>query len=215
PDKNGVQLLLKPHELRESMDYIHLPSSRIESSTTFTHPKDSPLSNYSLADLIQLDGKLLSPNAKQDLSQFARLIEQINERLVPQEEHVKKFFRMAEFLDFKMFVRHEHSFPGFPSTRVRRFRIECYASDNRRDYIASIAMPCRQLRMMALMYPRAKENFRFVESAFELTAMPSVVTKWLRKVLEAVGARFLIDCLGELAYDWVCPRCALLELIRD
>lgn len=226
-DMNDIQMLWDPQELRESIGHIPLPSMtpRIKgqesiiykSSATFARLMDPPMlpASYSLAANIQLKRNLKSLSVKQAFSKFGRLVEQINEQLCPRQEHLLTFFQIAEILDFKMFVRLECSFPCWAPTKAERFRIECYVFDDQRDFIASIAMLCRQLPILARICPGVTKNIRFVDNAFELTSMPLMLTSWLKAALNAIHARPIYNFLGELTYNWAHPPATLLDLTRD
>jgi len=226
-NQNEVQMLLEPNELRYSVGQIPLPpmipsiisiESLIHKTSTFfaclTGPASVP-SIYSLDACLQLEQKLRNLSVKQAFSKFGRLVERINEHTCPHHEHLITFFQFAEILDFKMFVRREYTFLDCISNTEPRYRIECYVFDDRRDYITSIALLCRQFYKYAKLGPRATCNFRFIDTAFEMTHMPTMLTGWLKSALNAIHARPLYNLLGELSYECIQPPSTLLELTTD
>ncbi|XP_020800540.1 uncharacterized protein LOC110177909 isoform X2 [Drosophila serrata] len=219
----GLKVLFQPQMLRESLDHVPLELSSTsldfdfvtdQSSTSFTYFDDPLLlpASFSVAAFCHLAQRMRNPSVREAFSKLGLLVEIINERLCPEDEHLQLFFRLAQFLEFKMYVRREFNFPGWPPTPCRRFRMECYVFDDRREYIASISLLPSQLRTMAKLFPGARQNLRFVDNAFELTPMPSKLTNILRVVLEAMHARPLYELLGELTLDYARPQAAVFKL---
>ncbi|KAH8421431.1 hypothetical protein KR009_007470, partial [Drosophila setifemur] len=227
PDGNGVQVLWEPMEICESVGHIPLPSMtpgdstrdsliRTSSITITRHagpavgpPNCSPMASQ------HLKRRLRSLNVKMAFLKFGQLVKQINTDPIPQTEHLLTFFQFVETMDFKIFVRRECSFPGDGESGERRYRLICYVFEDRQDFVATIGLQCRQLHQFAKLFPVVARNLRFVDNAFELTAVPPKWSRWLRSALDVIHVRRQYDRRGELTPERVQPKANLLALTRN
>ncbi|EDV44620.2 uncharacterized protein Dana_GF20234 [Drosophila ananassae] len=227
PDRNGVKMLWRPQDIRESEGCIPVPSliptlseeSIIhKSSMSFAQQMGAVAapSSFSPEARAHLEQKLHKLNVRQAFRKFGILVERINQDIQPQSELLLTFFQFAEILDFKMFVRRECTFAGRGGeSEEPRYVVECYVFEDCREFVAAIGVLCRQLHQFAVLCPGAARNLYFVDDAFDLTRLPKKLTGWLKTVLCAVHARGLYDLLGELTLELVHPPATLLDLTRD
>ncbi|XP_068151035.1 uncharacterized protein [Drosophila tropicalis] len=158
-----------------------------------------------------LRGELSTLDLKRSFSLFGRLIKGINLESCPHDEHLKLFFKFADLLSFKMFLRKEYNWPRCSSTNKPRCRIECFAFDDQKNFITSIGLLTRQLKMLIVLYPNVVHNMQYINDAFALTAMPRTLTICLKSLLPKIMYNFL----AELTYEWVQEPCPVLKIARQ
>ncbi|KAH8278121.1 hypothetical protein KR026_006891, partial [Drosophila bipectinata] len=219
---NGEKMLPLPQEIYESEGLISVPSvvpddssneSIIEKSSSFKSfdHKVSPVASttsFSPESGAHIANELQKLNAKQAFRKFGILVDRINRDIQPQSELLLTFFQLVESLNLKMLVRLELKYLGWGEEP--RYVVECYRSEDRKDFVASIGLLCQQLHHFTDVCPGAARNLRFVDDAFELTNLPKKLTGWLKTGLSAIHARGFYDLLGELTLLVVHPPADLL-----
>ncbi|XP_020805165.1 uncharacterized protein LOC110181673 [Drosophila serrata] len=201
---------------RPDVEEVPLPD-RLDSSTLFGRRMEPPVlpPSFSSAAFSFLEGKLRWPSARKAFLKLKRLVNKINKQPCPRGDHLLRFFHMAQDLDFKMYIRREIDFPGWSSKQGRRYVVDCYVFDDRREYIASISLLDTQLHALARLFPRAQRNFRLIDNAFELTPMPKRLTKMLKATLNVFHAQRLFKYLGQLTLGFARSPGAVFDLPDD
>ncbi|XP_064537142.1 uncharacterized protein LOC135427539 [Drosophila montana] len=226
---DGVKVLWKPHALCESEGAIYIPSelsklkfdcsqSIIRARSSYFERLMEPVKvppNFSKRAYDQLQKKLGRMTAKQAFDNLARLVENINARAIPQNRQLLTFFRIAELLEIKMYVRTESYWAGKSPTIDPRCRCECYMFDDRNEFVLSVGLLSKQLNIFADLFPGIKPNIRYIDNAFELTQMPTMLTKCIRSVMVTLRAQTLFNMMAEVAYEVLSPKATLLALSQE
>lgn len=226
---DGVKVLWKPHPLCESEGDIYIPSelsklkfdcsqSIIRARSSYFERLMDPVRvppNFSKRAYDQLQKKLSRMTAKQAFDNLARLVENINARAIPQNRQLLTFFRIAELLEIKMYVRTESYWTGRSPTIDPRCRCECYMFDDRSEFVLSVGLLSKQLNIFAELFPGIKPNIRYIDNAFELTQMPTMLTKCIRSVMVTLRAQTLFNMMAEVAYEVLSPKATLLALSQE
>ncbi|EDW65986.2 uncharacterized protein [Drosophila virilis] len=226
---DGVKVLWKPHPLCESEGAIYIPSelsklkfdcsqSIIRARSSYFERLMDPVRvppNFSKRAYDQLQKKLSRMTAKQAFDNLARLVENINARAIPQNRQLLTFFRIAELLEIKMYVRTESYWAGRSPTIDPRCRCECYMFDDRNEFVLSVGLLSKQLNIFAELFPGIKPNIRYIDNAFELTQMPTMLTKCIRSVMVTLRAQTLFNMMAEVAYEVLSPKATLLALSQE
>ncbi|KAH8416763.1 hypothetical protein KR222_003282, partial [Zaprionus bogoriensis] len=216
---DGFRVLMKPHRLRESMGRIHLPtdqqeirfnnaSSIIEAKSSIFERLTSPVvlpKHFSKRACEHIAKRLTQIEAKQAFFNFDTLLKKINDRPIPRNRHLLTFFKLVLLLDIKLFVREEICWPGYAPTLEPRYQIECYVFDDRKDFLVSLALLCRQLKFFTDFMPNIRVNLRYIDDALDLTTVPPSLTRCLRSIMTKLHSRRLFKLLAEITYDFLQP----------
>lgn len=219
--RDDFKVVVRPHRLRESKGAIHMPTisdqptvkfhnalSIIEAKSVLFERLMAPVTlpeHFSKEACEHIRSRLVQIEAKQAFFKFDKLMRKINKKPVPLYRHLMTFFKFVMLLDIKLFVREEICWPGYAAALEPRYQVECYVFDDRKDFLVSFALLCRQLQEFTDLYPSLKGNLRFIDDALDLTVMPPLITKCLRSIMNVLHSRRLLQFLAEVTFDFIQP----------
>lgn len=219
--RDDFSVVVSPHRLHESKGAIHMPvvsdqpkvkfnttRSIIEAKSVLFERLMAPVTlpkHFSKEACEHIQSRLVQIDAKQAFFKFDKLMRKINKNPVPMYKHLMTFFKFVVLLDIKLFVREEICWPGYAPASEPRYQVECYVFDDRKDFLVSFALLCRQLQEFADLYPCIKGNLRYIDDAFDLTVMPPLITKCLRSIMTILHSRRLLQFLAEVTFDFIQP----------
>lgn len=229
--RDDFKVIVKPHRLHESKGAIHMPtisgtpqvqfnntSSVIEAKSSLFERLMEPISlpdHFSKQACEHIRSRLYQIEAKQAFLKFDKLMQKINKCPVPRYRHLMTFFKFVMLLDIKLFVREEICWPGYSPTTEPRYQVECYVFDDRQDFIVSLALLCRQLQEFADLFPDVRRNLRYIDDAFDLTILPTPITKCLRSIMNTLHSKRLFKFFAEITYDFIQPLPKPVNVIRE
>lgn len=229
--REDFKTIVKPHRLHESKGAIHMPaisrtpqvqfnntSSVIEAKSSLFERLMEPLAlpeHFSQQACEHIRTRLCQIEAKQAFLKFDKLMQKINKNPVPRYRHLMTFFKLVMLLDIKLFVREEICWPGFSPADEPRYQVECFVFDDRQDFLVSLALLCRQLQEFADIFPAVRRNLRYIDDAFDLTIIPTPVTKCLRSIMNKLHSKRLFKFFAEIAYDFIQPLPTPVNVIRE
>lgn len=219
--RDEFRVVVGAHRLRESKGAIHMPvisdQPRVKFHTTWSIIEAKSVVFERLMEPVKLPkhfskeacehfrSRLVQIEAKQTFFKFDKLMRKINKCPVPRYRHLMTFFKFVMLLDIKLFVREEICWPGYAPATEPRYQIECYVFDDRKDFLVSLGLLCRQLKEFAELYPSIKRNLRYIDDALDLIVVPTVVTRCLRAVMTTLHSRRLLQFLAEVTFDFIQP----------
>lgn len=229
--RDEFKTIHKARRLYESKGAIHMPSilaipkvqfhntsSVIEAKSVLFERLMEPITlpdHFSERACAHIRSRLYQIEAKLAFLKFDKLMQKINKGPVPRYRHLMTFFKFVRLLDIKLFVREEICWPGFAPALEPRYQVECYVFDDRQDFIVSFALLCRQLQEFAEGFPDVRRNLRYIDDAFELTILPSPITKCMRYIMNSLHSKRLFKFFAEITYDFIQPLPKPVNVIKE